>query len=209
MPARERRRLHRLPPPEETEVVDFAALYNLEPPPGAAARIGFHALSVTVAALAGVRPGGEHNAYAQLANAPQAEPFVLAETVIWGNPADPRHDAKRGNCASIAELTDCPLERRPQRAFLTLPSCCEGPLATRTAIDSWQDPGAFLAGGEPDLADPAWSVRTALAHDEFGPVDQSGCGVLAFAPDRRPPHRHAAPPPTGLDFSLDFDDNRA
>ena len=173
---------------------DFAAVYNLLPPPGVAAKLGFHALGVTVTLDGGVREGGDRNAFAALMNVSQAEPFGGSELTIWGNPASPAHDAQRGNCAVFAG--SCPAGTSP-RAFVTMPTSCSGPISTSFKADSWEDPGTYVQ-------------EASTSHDNSvppNPLGVSGCEKLGFGPtiSAQATSRNAASP-TGLDFSLEVKD---
>ena len=175
---------------------DFGAVYNLAPPPGAAARFGFRVLGVTVIAEGGVRPGGDYRLYSLTSNIPQTEPFLGVRLTLWGNPTDTGHDSQRGNCAFL-KGNSCPVD--PSKApFLTLPTSCNGPLTTIFQVDSWQNPGVFT--------DPL----VASTHDDATPPEPLGtygCSQLPFHPTiAAQPTAKAATSPTGLDFSLDVKD---
>ena len=140
--------------------------------------------------------------------------FFGAELTIWGNPASPIHDEERGACylgLSFDEKANpkCPAGVA-ERPFVTLPRACNGPLATNYATDSWQDPGRFLANGEPDLSDPNWVTGSALTHDASTPPNPRGfkaCERLGFDPTiMAEPTSRAASSPSGLDFSLEVGD---
>ncbi len=175
-------------PPGEEDATDPAAVYNLVPPPGAAARLGFHALGVTIVVDGGVRTAGTRNIFAALTNLPQAEPFDLTRTVLWGNPAASAHDSERGNCVLASVPGTCPASSE-QRAFITLGSRCEGPLNTHFAARPWQEPAAWVHAEPPD------------------PVQMTGCDKLGFSPSiNAKPTAQSTASPSGLDFDLDVDD---
>lgn len=171
--------------PGAPEPEDFAAIYNLNPAPGQAAKFGMHALGVTVILAGGVRADGERNVFAAVNNASQAEPFAGSEVTLWGNPSDPTHNAKRGNC--VPNGGTCPVSL-PERALITLPRSCQGPLQSLFVADSWQDPGSFVE------ATASGEAMTGCDELEFGPT-------IAAEPSTR-----AADSPTGLNFDLDVDD---
>jgi hypothetical protein len=130
------------------------------------------------------------------------------QLALWGNPASPVHDTERGNCATGLK-DDCPVDI-PQRPFLTLPRSCSGPLLTTYAADSWEEPGVFLPGGEPDFDQPGWATGYSESHDGAvppAPLGQGGCARLAFKPTiQAKPTTLSASSPTGLDFTLDLKD---
>jgi hypothetical protein len=89
-------------------------------------------------------------------------------------------------------------ETGPEVPFFTNPSRCSStPLLTAIHLDSYENPGAHLSDGAPDLSDPAWKGMTA----ESPPL--TGCEALAFTPgiDAQPTNR-ATDAPTGLAFHL-------
>jgi len=186
----------------------LAPVYNLAPLPGYAARLGFYAQVLPVMVNIGLSEAPPYELVATVPNVSQLYEFVASEFTIWGVPADPSHDGRRGTCYS-GDKGDCPTGTLP-RPFLTLPRACRGPLATEYAVDSWQHPGAKLAGGLPDLSDPNWATGSALTHDELEPPTPRGmraCYKLPFAPGiTAQPTSKAASSPTGLDFSLDVED---
>jgi hypothetical protein len=183
-----------------------AAVYNLVPPPGAAAKIGFWAGTVPVTIELGVSEAPPYNVVATATEISQALPLFGSELTIWGDPADPAHDAFRGQCVFSGILTglgsellsngNCPtsIDDVP---FVTLPRACEGPLTTSYEADSWVHPGAWVGG-------------SVFSHDGATPPNPQGfigCSKLGFSPliGARPTSK-AASSPTGLDFSLDVAD---
>jgi hypothetical protein len=194
----------------EKGVVDSksAPVYNLAPSPGSAARLGFNVNGVPVTFSIGVNEEPPHQLVVHTRNISQVLEFVGARVIIWGTPADPAHDPLRGDCLEPNGTSggSCPAGLNP-RPFLTLPRACQGPLRTEYEIDSWQNPGAFLPGGQPDLSDPRWVTGFAETHDDASPPNPKGmigCGGLGFSPSiTAQPTSKAASSPSGLDFSLD------
>jgi hypothetical protein len=163
------------------------AVFNLVPPPGVAAKIGFVVLNVPVTAELGVNPDPPYNVIATLSNISQAVRFYGSTVRVWGNPASPIHDSERGNVCGHSGGS-CPVSL-PEKPFLTLPRSCQGPTASRFSADSWQQPGAFVSY---------------LVQSPFG---MSGCGSLGFAPEvsSEATTRQAASS-TGLTFTIDVND---
>jgi hypothetical protein len=181
-------------------VAFFGPVFNLVPPPGVLAKIGFLAANTPVAIELGLKDAPPYNGRALVTNLPQSAGILASVVHIWGNPADPVHDSLRGNeCLDTKNfageanlephsLGDCPTSA-PKVPFLTLPRACDGPLATTYQTDSWQAPGLFLAGAAP------------------GPLEVTGCSKLGFSPSiGAQPTTRAATSPTGLDFGLDVHD---
>jgi hypothetical protein len=187
---------------DESPPLVHVPVYNLEPPWGAAAALGFVALNVPITLEVGVNEKPPFNLVAKLVETPQAIPLFRSKLTLWGNPVSSAHDALRGDCVGeIATSTiepvslgNCPVNIG-STAFLTLPRACEGPLLTDFAGESWA--GEFATG-------------TSLTHDGSvppNPLGMTGCGKLSFAPTiAAQPTTKAASSPTGLDFSLDVDD---
>jgi len=161
-------------------------VFNLIPPPGVAAKIGFEVLQVPVTVELGVNPSPPYNVIATLRNVAQALTIYSSELTVWGVPADPAHDKERGGDAGGAEVP-----------FITVPRACEGPLQTIFEADSWQVPGVF-------------DKQIATTHDDSvppNPLGFTGCGKLGFSPSiAAQPTSKAASSPSGLDFSLDIED---
>jgi hypothetical protein len=172
--------------PGETTGVATPA-FNLAPPPGTAAKIGFVLLHVPVALLIRVSPIYPHNLVATLQNTSDVEPVGGASLTIWGNPASSAHDSERGSCLT-PEVDLCHVEI-PEKPFLTLPRSCEGPLFTTYAASSWEEPGNFATG------------------TSAGALDLKGCDELGFEPEiLAKPTSNRAESPSGLDFNLDLKD---
>jgi hypothetical protein len=170
------------------------AVYNLTPPPGKVIKLGFVILTVPVTIEISLKDSPPYNGVVELTNIPQPVAFYSSETTIWGNPADPAHDDERGKCLYSDGL--CPAGI-PERPFLTLPRSCTGPLASSVETDSWQNPGV-------------WLRYELLSHDTSvppNPLGTTGCAKLGFKPSiAAQPTTKAAQSPTGLDFSLDVND---
>ncbi len=189
-------------------------VYNVDPPPGVVLRLGFRVLVVNLLVDVSLKHSPPFNPTASVRNTPEALYVFSNKTQLWGNPSAPAHDNLRGECYGQSEdlplgeefeFEDtsgplCPVAPNP-RPFLTLPTRCEGQNLTSFSIDSWDRPGAFLANGDPDLADPNW-VTAALETESF-----KGCEKLGFSPSANAkPSTLAAQSPTGLDFSLEVTD---
>lgn len=182
----------------------YAPVYNLEPGPGVAARLGFTALGVPVPLELRVSESPPYEIVGGPTNISQVLEIASAKLVLWGNPTDPRHDRLRGDCLNAqtgGSAGECPSGLAGDVAFLTLPRACTGPLQSHYAADSWSDPGADLANGQPDLSDPSWVTGS------VGLPSMTGCTKLKFTPEiANQPTEHAAESPTGLNFDLTVSD---
>jgi hypothetical protein len=183
-------------------------VYNLQPPPGAPAELGFVIQSIPITVLVGVSPDPPYNIIGKVADANQQLPLEGSILTLWGNPANPSHDTERGLCAYGPRVkTFCP-SNAPEVPFLTLPRACEGPLTTEYAADSWLIPGSFLPDGEPNISNGAWVTGSTNTHDNSEPPVAggfTGCDRLGLEADiTAQPTSKAAESPTGLDFSLNL-----
>ena len=168
-------------PHEEPEIVP---VYNLTPPPGRVAKLGFIALGVPVPIEASLEPEPPYRVYAEVTNIANLVMFYSSRLTLWGVPADPAHDTARGGPAGVAEVP-----------FITLPRACEGPLQTVFEATSWQ--GALFS-------------EAVSTHDDSEPPQPRGftdCGKLAFSPQAEAkPTTDQAESPSGLEFNLDVED---
>ncbi|HVQ58623.1 MAG TPA: hypothetical protein VMS60_06910 [Solirubrobacterales bacterium] len=174
----------------EGEKSFFGAVYNLEPPPGVAAKLGFWIESFPVTIELGVAEGPPYNITGGPTNITQTLEVVGSTLTVWGSPAAPAHDSLRGHCISPISgksLGKCQAGIS-QTPFLTLPRSCSGPLETRYAVDSWQHPGLFHEG---------------IAESEA----MSGCGKLSFGPSISvQPTTTSAESASGLDIAISVND---
>ncbi|HMJ71909.1 MAG TPA: hypothetical protein VK471_00945 [Solirubrobacterales bacterium] len=179
--------------------------YNLVPPPGVVARIGFFVYQVPVTIEVGVSPAPPYNVASGLVNVSQAVEVYGGSLTLWGDPADPAHDSLRGHCLSKTippeggYLSDgiCPTNT-PKIPFLVMPRSCTGPLETVFEAISWQSP----------FAPPV--VGSVLSHDDAEPPNpqgETGCSKLGFSPtvDSKATTSQAESG-SGLDFRVDFQD---
>jgi hypothetical protein len=167
-------------------------VFNLEPSPGTAARIGFLGFSVPVTMGVGVKEELPNNVVSSLLNVPQTAPFYGSDLTLWGNPADPIHDPERGGCLDVGLGTpplreDCHVEYEP-RAFLTLPRNCSEPLKTIFRARSWQ-------------------IENAYVEDFVESPPLSDCENLGFEAEiHSQPDTTSASSAAALDFGIDIDD---
>lgn len=126
---------------------DTVALYNLTPPKGVVARLGFVDVAMAVIDIT-VRSGGDYGITATVRNTTQAANIYGVALTIWGVPADPSHNGQRyrpGQLEPHDEFGNPIPSNLPPTPFLTNPAQCDVPVTTGIRIDSWQDPGNFLA----------------------------------------------------------------
>jgi hypothetical protein len=175
-------------------------LFNLEPSYGEPARFGFFIpiTNIPVVLDTSLRdgPGEDYGVNVTSTNISQLAGLTSVRVTLWGVPNDPRHDNSRGwACFHATRGTEgessCkPSEEQHPPAFLTMPTSCNGPLASSAEADSWKEPGVF---GSVGTSEPLQSL--------------DGCGRLPFAPAMSAePTTDRASAPSGLDFNLDFKD---
>jgi hypothetical protein len=145
-----------------------APVYNVVPPPGEPAELGFTAINqFHIPMFFHVRSDGDYGLTAQLSGVSQGVNVESAVMSLWGVPADPSHDEAREGKAPCE--FGCASDVAP-RPFLTLPtSCSGGEVPVGLAGDSWQDPAASLEALT-SMA-PAYLTGT------------SGCDALSFTPE--------------------------
>jgi hypothetical protein len=168
-------------------------IYNMDPPPGAVLKLGFVVVGLPVTIEVGLSPVYPFNPLVKVTNISQVTEFYAASTTVWGNPADPDHDSRRGTCLESPAADECPAGAVTEEPFITLPRSCTGPLITLFEADSWQNPGSWFK------APPA---------ETFVPDGLTGCEELEFEPQTfdAAPTSDRAESPSGLDFEMTIDD---
>ena len=124
-------------------------VFNLDPPPGMAAQLGFSPFGSPIALNIGIRtnPDGSYVMTLEASDFPQALDVSGLKLALWGTPWAASHNGERGNCLNEAEPSfpwaKCsvgePLNSVPL-AYLTLPTGCSELLAFHASADAWQQP---------------------------------------------------------------------
>ncbi len=169
-------------------------VYNLDPPPGVASMIGFIVANTPVTVESTLDSSPPYGIVSNLKNINQTAFLFSSRLELWGVPGDKSHDPYRGRCLLRGDvdgeefLSTGESCAGPQpRPFLTMPRSCEGPLTTSYEAVSWQ-------GG---ATDEGSDVTPGMA----------GCSKIGFAADVSvSPTTSSAESPSGLDFSLEVDD---
>ncbi len=147
-------------------------LFNLVPPPGVPAELGFAPYGAPIALRVALRPAadGTYVTSLEAGNLTQAFPIEGLDIAVWGIPWGPSHDGERGDCLNEAEpafpWAKCSVGEsslHASQAFLTMPTACGDPLAFSATAASWQ--------GE----------RVSRDFESPGSAQQD-CATLAFEP---------------------------
>jgi hypothetical protein len=147
-------------------------LFNLAPPPGAPSELAVNAYGVQLIFVPEIRQAeGDYGITLRAKNVSQMLRLDSLRLSIWGTPWSILHDEQRGNCLNEAEpgfgWAKCSVGRpakAPPRAYLTLPTSCEGPLGFTVRAGSWQGEAVSAPASAPAL---------------------EGCDSLAFEPEAR------------------------
>ena len=160
-------------------------LYNLVPPPEQAGLLGFKAIlfSYPTYTVLSARTDGDFGLTARVTGISQVFTLRKFDQYMWGIPASPIHDMDRFYCGGWLPCGNFPnASNSPERAFLSNPTHCAGPLETsfyNVAFDGIRNEatapwpavtGCDLLGFDPSLsaspstkeADTASGVDTAL-----------------------------------------------
>jgi len=169
----------------------WTSVFNLHPPPGVAAKLGFWTGGVPVTIELGVNENPPYNIVGGPTNVSEIVEVAGSRFILWGVPADPAHDALRGFCVGGAGPEPTSFGKcgssTSEVPFLTLPRSCEGTLHSSYRARSW--------------VSPVYSDEGTASSEGMG-----GCGKLGFAPKASSqPSSAAASSPSGLDFTIDTD----
>ena len=116
-------------------------VYNLTPPVGVVASIGFSIASNNVFNEASLR-SSDYGVRISDITIPTHVPVQSVEVEIWGAPAAPAHDPERFCLVSGELVKGCSSDAAPL-PFLSLPTSCTGPLTWTLSVKSVQEPEAF------------------------------------------------------------------
>jgi hypothetical protein len=164
----------------------FGPLYNLEPPPGVTAQLGFSSAGLIILQSAVADPEDGYRVKVFAPNLP-LEVTAVTET-IWGVPADPGHTPERGPQTPFGIPSDAPL-----LPFLTLPTSCDTEPLLGLEVDSKLNPGVFIGGNEP----------VPMLEEGGNPTTFKGCESVPFEPTvTSAPTTTLGESPAGLGFTL-------
>jgi len=164
-------------------------LYNMVPPFGSPAELGFIYKGAVVTLDAHVRPS-DHGIDLVSSHIQTTIPVPGLSVDIWGVPGDSSHDTLRRECISFEQgfnpnLCSGPLSVEGRAPFLRTPTTCSGePLSWEVEADTYPHPATFV-------------------HKSATTPALEGCQSLPFDPSISAiPSDRAAHTPSGLDFSL-------
>jgi uncharacterized repeat protein (TIGR01451 family) len=165
-------------------------VYNVVPPPGAAAALAFE-LEGTVVEILGGLSGGFHLTARSTELITRFKVGEIAIT-LWGVPSDGRHDQERigGELGSPGECLKAGCSVEPSSApFVTMPTSCTEPTIVSATVESWL--GAVASATRP------------MTDRDGGAVAINRCGGLSFDPAiTSRPTTSAGESASGLDFNL-------
>ncbi|HTT95244.1 MAG TPA: hypothetical protein VMF55_11275 [Solirubrobacterales bacterium] len=166
--------------------VGLRPIYNLVPPPGMPAQLGFQVLGLPNYINTRLRSESDYGITAYLSNVTEAKRVTASTVTLWGTPGEAGHDRVRGICAELPALFPsgtCRAEG-PVGPFFRLPSSCQSPLLSALAFETWARPATGAT--ESDLV-------PALV----------GCAAPPFAPSiESNATTSVADAPSGLHFDL-------
>ncbi len=145
-------------------------VYNVVPENGYPAEfVIFLSGSIVVPLYASVSPESGYGVRITTPGIPEAGPPVDVAVTFFGTPAN---DPNVYNNYRKAVVGAAPI------AFLDNPvDCSTAPQVTTVSVDSWEDPGPWLADGQPNLSAPSWRSRSSTQFPSL-----TGCELLQFDP---------------------------
>ncbi len=171
------------------------AVYNMVAPQGRPAELGFETagIGIPVHLLGKIRSDGDYGLTSESLDIPQYKNISGVTVELWGDPSDPSHDYRRGECAfGFAFGRTCPVTPT-HTAFLTMPTACSGPLKSSFTADSWQHRGDFISASD-ETKDSAGD-----------PVGVNECKKLGFDPKTETTvSTDQAETGTAFDLNVDF-----
>ncbi len=181
-------------------------IYNLVPPPGSAAQVGFDAarVGIFVHLSGGVRSDSDYGLYAESNDtlARGTSPIESVQVQLWGDPTSPSHDHARGACVGDPKNSPCEAASR-DIPLLTMPSACSKRLTTNAHARSWEE---------------AEKGITSLGHHASADAESVGgistevtqCSTLEFDPTFTvKPSTKAAESPAGVEMELQVPQNES
>ncbi|MGH2854828.1 MAG: hypothetical protein ACRDLF_11640, partial [Solirubrobacteraceae bacterium] len=182
-------------PIQEGELNEFVyPVYNVVPDKGYPAEfsIALPSIRVAVPLYVSVIPESNYEVRIITPGIPEVGSPVDVSVTFFGTPStDPNiYNEYREEVHGVAPV-----------AFLDNPvDCAAGPQTATVSVDSWENPGPFLASGQPDLSDPRWASRSTTMFPSL-----TGCELLQFNPSLTVlPDTSRADEPAGTNVELNL-----
>ncbi len=144
-------------------------MFNVVPDKGYPAEFVILFGGIAVPLYASVTPDSNYGVRVTSPDIPGAGAPIDIAVTFYGTPAnDPNvHNGYRQAVTG-----------GPPVAFLDDPvDCSTAPQTTRVTADSWEEPGSYLADGQPNFSDPRWKSKTTSVFPSL-----QGCELLQFNP---------------------------
>jgi hypothetical protein len=166
----------------------FGPVFNMVPPPGVAAELGFSVHELISLQGSSLRTEAGYGVQVSAPNIPLG--VSAATETIWGVPADSGHDPERGLGNNNVSQGGAP-SSAPLLPFLTLPASCDAPPQVTVKADSKLAPGLFA------------EESGVLLNPAHQPTALSSCNAVPFAPKiAAQPTTKLTSNPSGLGFEL-------
>ncbi len=150
------------------EVGEFP-MFNVVPDKGYPAEFVISFGSIPVPLYASTTPDSNYSVRITTPGIPGAGAPQYVSVTFFGTPAtDPSvYNGYREAVKGAAPV-----------AFLDNPvDCSVAPQLARVSADSWEEPGSYLADGQPNFSDPRWKSKTTTMFPSL-----TGCELLQFNP---------------------------
>ncbi len=151
-------------------------VYNMVPPHGDAAQFGIEYAGTEIFISSSPLAGGDYPIQATVVGAPPEAPVLRTQLTLKGvlTPCARVHAGSgryaSGACTATGGEREFELEPARSKAFLTLPTACNGPLRATVEMDSYEEPGH-------------WTHAEAITRNSAGvPLRLTGCSKLVFPP---------------------------
>ncbi|HEY1689485.1 MAG TPA: hypothetical protein VGF95_11560, partial [Solirubrobacteraceae bacterium] len=169
-------------------------VYNMVPPPGVPAQLGFSLVGLGTRINSKVRSGSDYGISEVVDNILQTE--ITFDTItVWGVPGDSSHNFQReGRGGEEEGVVFGGASRIAEAPFLTLPTACEGPQTFTAFAEPWASHGTL----------PSPTEVSFLSHENSGvAAGITGCERLSFRPSLTvAPDTSDAETPAGVTVEL-------
>ena len=182
-------------------------VYNLTPPFGVPASIGFSVINENSFQEASLRQS-DYGVRVSDITIPTAQRIISVKETIWGVPAEKSHDAERFCLQPDGSKTPGCASNIPPEAFLSLPTSCGAPLQLSATVLSVQEPenpqteSVVIGGPErqrrsPPATSPPSNRRSPQSPKPSPPTRPPGLNSASTSrrPNSPPPETPTAPRP--------------